>query len=71
MTVTIENYKNDYYYVSLEIENRYGNDVYIVQICPRIDDCRCGYPIREMTYPVKDKKKAYATYRRYINNYCK
>jgi len=71
MTVNINSCKNDAYYVSLSIENRYGNDIYVVQACPCINDCECGYPEREMTYPIKDKKKAYATYRRYINNYCK
>ena len=71
MTVTINSCKNDAYYVSLSIENRYGNDVYIVQACPCIDDYRCDYPEREMTYPINDKKKAYATYRRYVKKYCK
>lgn len=71
MSVTVEQYKTDNYYVTLEIENRYGNNIYIVQACPCYKDGLCGYPEREMTYPISEKKKAYATYRRYIRNYCK
>ena len=70
MTVCVENYKNNDFYISLTIENRYGNAFYMVQVCPCFDDSRCGYPIKEMIYSIKDKKKAYATYRRYIKKYC-
>lgn len=70
MTVTVNSCKNDNYYITLEIEHRYENDIYVVQACPCIDDYECGYPEREMTYPITDKKKAYATYKRYVKRYC-
>ena len=70
MTVTIKSNTNDNYHVSLEMENRYGNDVYIVQVCPCIDDSICGYPEKEMIYSIADKKNAYATYNRYMKKYC-
>ena len=71
MTVCIENHKTDDYYISLEVTRRYNREIYMVQVCPRIDECRCGYPIREMTYSMQDEKKARATYRRYIRECCK
>lgn len=72
MTTTIKQCKSDPYYVSLEVtKNRCGNGIYVVQVCPCIDECRCGYPEREMTYAIQDKEKAYATYRRYVRKYCK
>ena len=52
MTVTIKSNTNNNYHVSLDMENRYGNDVYIVQACPCIDDSRCGYPEKEMIYSI-------------------
>ena len=69
MTTVIKQYKNNNYYITLEIENRYDVDVYVVQVLPCIDDSRCGYPIMEMSYPIKDKKKALATYRRYVKKF--
>lgn len=67
MTTVIKSHKNGDYYVSLEI-TKYN--IYVVQVCPQFDDYNCGYPIREMTYPMSEKKNACATYRRYIQKYC-
>lgn len=69
MTVILKSCKSNDYYVSIEIENRYGKDVYVVQVCPYYGDCLCGYPIKEMTYPYADKEKAYRAYRRYVKKY--
>ena len=71
MTICIEQYENDDYYVSLEVTRKYNREIYVVQVCPRIDECRCGYPEREITYSIQDEKKARATYRRYIREFCK
>lgn len=71
MTVTIKQHKTDDYYVTLEIENRYGNNIYVVQVCPCYKNSDlCGYPIRENSYSSTEKQKALATYRRYIKRYC-
>lgn len=69
MTTVIKQHTNDNCYISLSIETRYGNNIYIVQVCPCFDDNRCGYPIRKKTYPINEKEKAYATYRRYVKKY--
>ena len=69
MTTTVRSCMNDNYYITLEIERRHGNDIYVVQACPVIDVYECGYPEREITYSINDKKKAYATYRRYMKRY--
>ena len=71
MTTTIKQCDSDDYHVSLDVENRYGNEIYVVYACPRIDECRCVYPEREMTYAIQDNEKACATYRRYVRKYCK
>lgn len=71
MTVCTNSHTENGYYVTMEIERRYNHDVYVVKVCPCIDEFRCGYPIKEITYPINDQKKAYATYKRYINKYCK
>ena len=44
--------------------------VIVVSVCPIIDDSLVGYPIRKAIYPIIEKKKAMATYRRYIKTYC-
>lgn len=69
MTITVKSCKNDSFYISLEVQHRYENDIYVVQACPCINDYECGYPEREMTYSINDKDKAYTTYRRYVKRY--
>lgn len=71
MTVCIESYKGNGNYCEIEITEGYTNIVYVVSVCPIIDDLLVGYPIKKATYPISEKKKAMATYRRYIKTYCK
>ena len=71
MTVCSESYKGNGNYCEIEITESYTNIVYVVSVCPIIDDSLVGYPIRKATYPIIEKKKAMATYRRYIKTYCK
>lgn len=71
MTVCIESYKGNGNYCEIEITESYTNIVYVVSVCPIIDDSLVGYPIRKAIYPIIEKKKAMATYRRYIKTYCK
>ena len=71
MTICIESYKGNGNYCEIEITESYTNIVYVVSVCPIIDDSLVGYPIRKATYPISEKKKAMATYRRYIKTYCK
>lgn len=66
MTTIIKSHKNDNYYISLELDKR---NIYTVQACPRINENLCGYPEREITYPINEKKKALATYNRYVKKY--
>lgn len=69
MTVVEKSHYSDNYYITLEVEEgRYGF-YYEVQVCPRIGENECGYPVRSMTYSMKDRAKALATYRRYIKKY--
>lgn len=65
MTVTIKNHVTDNYYIGLHLEN----STYIVEVCPRIRENMCGYPIREMRYTINEKDKAERTFKRYIKKY--
>ena len=67
MTVCVESYKGNGNYCEIVITN----NIYVVSVYPLVNDSLAGYPFREMTYPISEKKKAMATYRRYIRNYCK
>lgn len=69
MAVVVESCITDNYLISIEIEVRYGNSYYKVQTCPKRGDDMYGYPEREMGYSMDEKKKAYATYRRYKKKY--
>lgn len=70
MTVTVEQYIGNGYYVLNDIVLLHnGTNVYVVQICPVIDGNLYGYPMLECRYT--DRKKAHATYLRYIRKYCK
>ena len=70
MTVCIESYKGNGNYCEIEIVEGSTNNIYVVSVCPIIDDLLVGYPIKKATYPISEKKKAMATYRRYIKTYC-
>lgn len=69
MTIVEKSHKNDNYYITLKITEKYGKGCYIVQASPKIKEHLYGYPIREMIYTMNEKKKAYATYNRYIKKY--
>lgn len=70
MTVFLEQHETDKYYVSIAVERRYNREIYVVHITENVGGLY-GYPMLECTYPISEKKKAYATYRRYIRKYCK
>lgn len=69
MTVVVRSHQNENYSISLAIEQGYYGPYYSVQVCPRISYCECGYPIRDMSYPINDKKRANATFNRYKRKY--
>lgn len=69
MTTVVRSHKNENYYISLEVEHGYYGPYYSVQVCPRISDFECGYPIRNMIYPINEEKKANATFNRYKRKY--
>lgn len=66
MTMTIKSHKNDNHYISMEWDK---NNIYVVQVCPIIDENLCGYPIRKMTYAINEKAKAQNTFNRYVKKY--
>lgn len=65
MTFVEKCHKDKKHYISISIQN----NLYVVQVCPVQSDHYVGYPIRKITYSITDKKKAYATYRRYLKKY--
>ena len=69
MTVVEKSHISENYYITLEIATRWDKSYYLVQASPRFDNSMCGYPVREMTYPISDKKNAYATFNRYKRKY--
>lgn len=73
MTVCIESYKGNGNYCEIEIAEGYSNNIYVVSVCPIVNEKEnlVGYPFRKAVYPISEKKKAMATYRRYIRTYCK
>ena len=71
MTMTIKQHKENGYYVTLDIEKE---GFYVVQVCPCHNNGNfnyCGYPERKTAYAYNEKKKAEATFRRYVKKYCK
>ncbi len=66
-TVVIASKETKNHYISVELQNRYGNNFYIVQVCPKQKDNLCGYPIREVIY--RSEKKAKAAFNRYIRTF--
>ena len=69
MTSVIKQHTNNNYYISLEIKMRNERIIYEVQVCPLYSENMCGYPIREISYPMNEKKKALATFNRYKRKY--
>lgn len=72
MTVCVESFKGNGNYCEIEITERYNNNIYIVSVCPIVNEKESlvGSPFRKTVYPISEKKKAMATYRRYIKTYC-
>lgn len=69
MTTVILTHENERYYTTMSFEARTYGNVYIVETCPRLDSCRCGYPERQMIYGENERKKAVATFKRYCKKY--
>lgn len=70
MTTVIASHKTKGYYITLSLETRTYGSVFVVEACPRINDCMCGYPERQMLYGEDEQKKANATFKRYCKKYC-
>lgn len=64
MTVVVEQFEQNNCYVCLEITRRNDKDVYVASFYEKYGG-EYRYPINQMPYSIEDKKKAYATYRRY------
>lgn len=69
MTMSIRQHTNENYYIVLEVDFGYYGPYYNVEVCPRISECECGYPIKKMTYPITEEKKAKETFNRYKRLY--
>ena len=68
MSVILRKHTTANYYIYLELTRRYDREIYTVAVCQCYSN-GCGYPIRTMTYPANEEKKAIATYKRYIKKY--
>lgn len=68
MTTVIRHHHNPNYYIVLEINRAYGISYYEIQAYP-IHGGIAGYPEHSMTYPLSDKRNAYATFNRYKRKY--
>ena len=68
MTIVEKQHTTPNYYISMEMETRRAGCVYVVKVHPMYGN-ECGYPIRTAIYPTNEKKKALATYKRYIKKY--
>ena len=69
MTIIERSHTNNNYYITLEINERYGKNYYTVQACPMIGEHMCGFPEKETTYAINEKEKAIRTYNRYVKKY--
>ena len=65
MTTTLKQYSNGKIYVYLDLEERSGMVVLEVGICDIVGGV-CLNPYKKMSYLYKDKKKAFATFNRYV-----
>ena len=64
MTVVVEEFEQNDCYASLAIENCWNTNFYVARFYEKWGGQYCD-PTNQMSYPMEDKKKAYATYRRY------
>lgn len=69
MTVCLDHHEGNGKYVNIKITEGYGSSIYVVTVYP-VFDGYIGRPEREKMYPMSEKKKALATYKRYIKKYC-
>lgn len=65
MTVNIKQHTTKNYYITMEWDK---SNIYVIQVCPIVGGV-CGYPERQTTYPLNEKKKAIATFNRYKRKY--
>jgi len=72
MTVCVESYKGNGNYCNIEIAEGNSNNIYVVNVSQIENETEnlVGYPFRKAIYPISEKRKAMATYRRYIKTYC-
>ena len=64
MTVVVEEFEQNDCYANLSIENRWGRNIYVASFY-EAQGGQYFYPTNQTSYPIEDKKKAYATFRRY------
>lgn len=69
MTITEKQHTNENYYISMEIETRYGMTYYEVSVCPLLNAWEGGSPIKSIVYSMDERKKALATFNRYKREY--
>ena len=65
MTTVLKQYNNGKTYVYLDLEERWEMVILEVGICDIVGGI-CLNPYKKMSYPYKDKKKAFATFNRYV-----
>lgn len=71
MTSAIKQHKENGIYITLFWEKGYNNaGIYVVEAYEEHGGLY-GYPFKKMTYSINEKKKAKATFRRYVKKYCK
>lgn len=70
MTVCLDRHEGNGKYVNIKITEGYGSCIYVVTVYP-VFEGYIGRPEREMIYAHSERKKAIATYKRYIKKYCK
>ena len=70
MTIYVEQFQGNNNYCTLSIEENNNKLLYIVQVCELINESLASYPFKSCTYSINDKKKAQATFKRYVKKYC-
>ena len=70
MTLAIKQHKENGKYITMFWEKGYINGIYVVEEYEEYNG-QYTYPFKKMTYSINDKKKAEATFRRYVKKYCK
>lgn len=65
MTTVLKQYSNVKYYVCMETTVRNDNTVLDVMMMEIVGGI-CTYPVKKVSYPYSELKKATATYNRYV-----